>query len=143
MAISPFFANLSYDPSWQFDLSASLPNQAEDQQARSAVKALSEIHDHLRTEMHRAQLCYQETADTHSLPAPDYQVGDLVWLDTRNWKAQQPSAKLDHRWHGQFKIAHKISSNTFRLKLHSSMQVHPIFHVSLLEPAAQDLLPGQ
>jgi len=31
--------------------------------------------------MHRAQLRYQETADTHRVPAPDYQVGDLVWLD--------------------------------------------------------------
>jgi len=83
-AVSSFVANLSYDPCRQFDLSASLPNQAEDQQAHSAVKALSEIHDHLRTEMHRTQLRYQETADTHRLPAPDYQVGDLVWLDTRN-----------------------------------------------------------
>jgi len=71
-AVPPFFANLGYDPHWQFDLSASLPNQAEDQQAHSAVKALSEIHDHLRTEIHRAQLRYQETADTHRLPAPDY-----------------------------------------------------------------------
>jgi len=77
MAVSPFFANLGYDPRWQFDLSASLPNQAEDQQARSAAKALSEIHDHLRTELHRAQLRCQETADTHCLPAPDYEVGDL------------------------------------------------------------------
>ena len=59
-AVSPFFANLGYDPHWQFDLSASLPNP-EDQQVGSAAKALSEIHDHLRTEMHRAQLRYQET----------------------------------------------------------------------------------
>jgi len=131
-AVSPFFANLGYDPRWQFDLSASLPNQAEDQQAHSAVKALSEIHDHLRTEMHRVQLRYQETADTHRLPAPDYQVGDLEWLNTRNWKTRRPSAKLDHRRHGPFKIARKISSHAFRLELHSSMRVHPVFHVSLL-----------
>jgi len=72
MAVSPFFMNLGYDPRWQFDLSASLPNQAEDQQARSAAKALSEIHDHLRMEMYRAQVCYQETADTHRLATPDY-----------------------------------------------------------------------
>jgi len=75
MAVSLFFANLGYDPRRQFDLSAFLPNQAEDQQACSAVKELSEIHDQLRTEMHRAQLHYQETTDTHRLPTPDYQVG--------------------------------------------------------------------
>jgi len=87
-AVSPFFANLANDPRWQSDLSASLPNQAEDQQVCSAAKALSEIHNHLRTEMHRTQLRYQETADTHRLPAPEYQVGDLVWLDARNWKTR-------------------------------------------------------
>jgi len=81
MAVSPFFMNLGYNPHWQFNFSASLPNQAEDQQARSAVKALSEIHDHLRREMHRVQLRYQETMDTHRLPIPDYQVADRVWLD--------------------------------------------------------------
>jgi len=87
-AVSPFFANLGYNHCWQFDLSASLPNQAEDQQARSAAKPLSEIHDHLRTEMHRAQLSYQETADTHLFSAPDYQVGYPVWLNARNWKTR-------------------------------------------------------
>jgi len=55
-AVSQFFANLGYDPRWQFDLLASLPNQAEDQQAHSAAKVLSEIHNHLRTEIHHTQL---------------------------------------------------------------------------------------
>ena len=41
--------------------------------------------------MHSAQLRYQETADTHRLPARDYQVGDLVWLDVTNlaWQARK------------------------------------------------------
>jgi len=123
MAVSPFFANLDYDPCWQFNLSASLPNQAEDQQVRSAAKALSEIHDHLQTEMHRAHLRYQETAETYHLPTPDYQVGVLGWLDAQNRKTRPPSAKLDHRRHGSFKIARKISSHAFWLELHGSMQV--------------------
>jgi len=129
-AVSPFFTNLGYYTHWQFDLSASLRNQAEDQQARSAAKALSIIHDHLQTEMHCAQLSYQETADTHRLPAPDYQVADLVWLNARNWKTRPPSAKLDHRRYTSFKIVRKICSHAFQLELHGSMQVHPkVFHV--------------
>ena len=93
--------------------------------------------------MPRAQLSYQETTDTRRLPTPDYQVGDIVWLDARNWKTRRPSAKLDHRWHGPFKIARKISSPAFWLELHGSLQVHPVCHVSLLEPAGQDPLLGQ
>jgi len=85
-ATSPFFANLEYDPRWQFDLTAAAHHQPHDQGARSAVEALSEIHGHLRAEMRRAQLHHQESADEHRLPAPDYRVGDFVWLDARNWK---------------------------------------------------------
>jgi hypothetical protein len=128
-AVSPFFANLGYDPRWQFDLTAAAPQEPDDQRARSTIEALSEIHDHLRSEMHRAQLRYQENADEHRMPAPDYQEGDLVWLDARNWKTRRPSAKLDHRRHRPFRITRKVSSYAYRLELHNSMQVHPVFHV--------------
>jgi len=141
--VSPFFVNLGYDPCWQFNLPASRPHEAEDQRVRSAAMALSKIHDHLRMEMYHAQLRYQENADGHRLPVPNYQVGDLVWLDARNWKTRRPSAKLDHGRHGPFKIARKISSHTYRLELHESIQEHPLFYVSLLEPATQDPLPRQ
>jgi len=107
------------------------------------AKALSEIHDHPRTEMHLTQLRYQETADTHHLPAPDYQVGDFVWLDAQNWKTQRPSAKLNHQRYGPFKITCKISSHVSQLELQGSMQIHPIFYVCLREPAAQGPLLGQ
>ena len=71
-AVSPFFVKPGYDPCWQFDLSAAAPHEPEDQRAHSAAEALSEIHDHLRTEIHVAQLRYQENADENRLPALDY-----------------------------------------------------------------------
>jgi hypothetical protein len=104
---------------------------------------LAGIHDHLRSEMLRAQLRYQDNADEHRLPAPNYQVNDRVWLDGRNWKTRRPAHKLDNKRHGPFRISEVVSPYAYRLELSEGMRVHPVFHVSLLDPAASDPYPGQ
>jgi transposase InsO family protein len=141
--VSPFFGLYGYDPQCQFDLSPALPNNADDQRARATAVTLSDIHDHLRSEIGRAQLRYQEYADNRRLPAPDFRVGDLVWLDARNWKTKRPAHKLDNKRHGPFKISEVISPYAYRLELSEGMRIHPVFHVSLLESAANDPYPGQ
>jgi hypothetical protein len=141
--VSPFFGLYGYDPQCQFDLSPALPGNADDQRARTTAVTLSGIHDHLRGEIARAQLRYQEYADNHRLPAPNFHVGDLVWLDARNWKTKRPAHKLDNKRHGPFKISEVISPYAYRLELSEGMRIHPVFHVSLLEPAANDPYPGQ
>jgi hypothetical protein len=73
---SPFFANKGFDPRYQFDLSPAAPNNVDDRRALITARTLSEIHSHLRTELLRAQMRYQDNADRHCIPAPDYQVGD-------------------------------------------------------------------
>ena len=44
-----------------------------------------------------------------------------------------PSSKLDVHRLGPFSIIEPIGASAFRLQLPSSMQIHPVFHVSLLE----------
>jgi transposase InsO family protein len=141
--VSPFFGMYGMDPPCQFDLSPPLPNNDHDRRARETVEALSTIHDHLRSEMTRAQLRYQDQADAHRLPAPNYQVGDRVWLDARNWKTRRPAHKLDNKRHGPFRFLEVLSPYAYRLELAKGMRIHPVFHVSLLEPAADDPYPGQ
>src|SRR5690606_34027559 len=67
-------------------------------------------------------------------PPPKFEVNDLVYLDRRNIKTTRPMKKLDYKRLGPFKIIRRISNNAFELKLPSTMKIHPVFHVSLLEP---------
>jgi len=56
-------------------------------------------------------------------------------LSSKNISTKCPSKKLDHKFLGPFEIIKKIGSHAYELKLPSSMQVHPVFHVSLLSPS--------
>jgi hypothetical protein len=140
---SPFFANKEFDPCRQFDLSLVVTNDINDQWALMTSTALAEIHNHLHAEINRANLHHQDNVNNQWLPTPNYQNGDLTWLDGCNWKTQWPSKKLDNKWHGPFKIIEKISPYTYRLELPPSMKCHNVFHVSLLEPATDDAYAGQ
>jgi len=151
--VSPFFGMHGFNPVWQCDLSpppAGVADDqralAEDQRALVTARTLADIHDHLRAEMGRAQDRQAANSDRGWLPAPRFLPGDRVWLNARNIVTRRPSRKLDHRRLGPFEVVadpHLRTSHAVRLDLPASMQIHPVFHVSLLEHAAQDPFPCQ
>lgn len=59
-----------------------------------------------------------------------YQVGDRVWLSTRDLRLDLPSRKLI----GAFVITAQVNPVTLKLLLPSHMHIHPVFYVSLLRP---------
>jgi len=93
--------------------------------------------------MQDIQLRFSENTDRHREPAPSYQVGDQVWLDARNIRTKRPSRKLDYKNLGRFTIKRVLSPWAYELDLPETMQIHPVFHVSKLNPVAVDPLPGQ
>jgi len=144
--VSPFFALYGFDPKWFCDTSPADRNDVDDQRAQTVANKMEEIHGHLRAEINRAQCKHQEGANRHRLPAPAFRPGDKVYLDARNIRTQRPSRKLDHRRLGPFTVLEDpllTTSYAYRLELPASMKIHPVFHVSLLEPAADDPYPGQ
>lgn len=72
------------------------------------------------------------------LPGPKFNIGDQVWLSTKNIKSPRPTKKLDYKKLGPFKIIAKIGSRSYKLELPHTMRIHPVFHVNLLEPFKED-----
>jgi len=64
-----------------------------------------------------------------------FNVGDKVRLSTAN--LSMPSAlsrKLAARFIGPFVVERVVNPVTYRLKLPASLKIHPVFHVSMLQP---------
>jgi len=89
-----------------------------------------------------SQAAYSKQANKARIPAPKLEVGDEVWLLRHHVKTSRPSTKLEFKCLGKFRILQKVSSHAYKLDLPASMKIHLVFHISLLEPAATDPLPG-
>ena len=61
---------------------------------------------------------------------------------TKNIKTERPSKKLDHKTIGPYKVKELVGLS-YRLDLPTSMRIHDIFNLNLLQPAATNPLPGQ
>jgi hypothetical protein len=58
---------------------------------------------------------------------------DKVYLIQRNIQTKQPSTKLDHKKLGLFKIKKIIGLVNYELVLPKTINIYPVFHISLLE----------
>ena len=141
--LCPFFTLHGYHPRATTSLLPATELIPGDPHVLAAATAIQEIHDHLRAEMGRAQAKQAEGRNRRCTPAPVFRPGDRVWLDTRNIKTHRPYVTRDHRWLGPYKVVKSIGTSAVRLRLPATVQIHPVFHVSLLEQATNDPYPGQ
>ena len=74
------------------------------------------------------------------LPAPAYSPGQEVWLSSRDLPLQVESRKLAPSFVGPYVIDSIINPVAVKLKLPPSLNVHPVFHVSLLKPVSSSTL---
>jgi len=137
---SPFFANLGYHPKF----SVTIPRVSKDNMPLvDRIKALQELHSDMKFNIQSALEAHAQHFDTKAMNQPDFQVGDKVWLDSRNLQTDRPARKLDYKRVGPFRILEKIGTRSFRLELPKSMKVHPVFHIQLLERFRPDVIPGR
>ena len=85
----------------------------------------------------------ETSANRKRRSAPIFSLGQKVWLSRRHVGSTRPTSEFDVRRLGPFLVIGQIGTSSYRLALPSSLKIHPVFHVSLLEPHNPNSFPGR
>jgi transposase InsO family protein len=130
--VTPFFANHGRHPNL---FTRSLDSNIQTDSAISSVQKLKEVHQKSLENIAKAQSRAISYVNKKRKTAPLLKEGDKVYLLTKNLRTRRPTKKLDKVKVGPFFISKQISPVNFRLELPKDAKIHPVFHISLLEPA--------
>lgn len=129
--LSPHEALFGTEPETRLSLDDFAPNDS----ATTKSKRIATLHEELQKDLQflRHRMAYY--ANQRRVSGPTLKEGDKVYLLRRNIKTKRASNKLDFTKLGPFEIKRKRGAVSFELRLPKKMSMHPVFHISLLEPA--------
>jgi hypothetical protein len=105
------------------------------------VERMKNVREETQSALQQAREDMAHFHNIHRGKPTTFEVGDKVWLDSRNIRTKRPMKKLDDRWFGPFPIIEVVSNNAYKLKLTRTFsRVHPVFHVTLLRKAEEDTI---
>lgn len=146
IGMSPYELVNGYTPrmSWNWENPEPAESAREVLNWQEAVKIARRMEGAIevaRKTMQSAQDTMARYANRKRRPV-DWDVNDLVWVSTKNWKTDRPSHKLSDKWDGPRKVLEKVG-DSWRLELPNHIKVHPVFHSSLLRKYEAKPIPGQ
>jgi hypothetical protein len=137
--VSPFYANYGYNPRMGFEPRRKVKVQA----VEDFVQRMKNVQAEAEAALHKARDDMKRYADRLRADAPKYQIGDKVWLSTKDLHTTRPSRKLMEKHIGPYPISKIISPNAVELKLPSSFKIDAPINVSRLRPYKPPTIPGQ
>jgi hypothetical protein len=126
--VSPFFALYGFHPNFGTVPALQQPSTLADQSALELERIRRELKASLRIAQERQAEFYNRK---HAVE-PEFRPGERVWVEAVNISTDQPSGKLAAKRIGPYEVESRVGSRAYRLRLPRNMQIHPVFHVSLL-----------
>jgi transposase InsO family protein len=114
-------------------------DQTENQAAKAKSETMQKVFELCQMELQRKGWVMAQQSNRKKIEGPIFKEGDKVYLNRKNISTKRPSRKLDFKKLGPFRVIQCVHKDVYRLELPNTMrQIHPNFHVSLLEPADPD-----
>ncbi|UTT90027.1 hypothetical protein NDA17_007784 [Ustilago hordei] len=138
IGVSPFFACYGWNPKAHPDIPQRL--EVNDPGRFEYLMDGKECCKYLQEQIREAQ---RRSVDQYNRKHKDieFKVGDMVYINRRNWKTRRPTPKLDTRFAGPYPVQERVGRRAYRITLPANLRVHDVFHVSMLEPARTSSLP--
>ncbi|RMZ86289.1 hypothetical protein DV736_g6486, partial [Chaetothyriales sp. CBS 134916] len=130
--MSLFQAMYGYEPQLESNVVDDVPGgevPTGAQRAEVIIQLRKRLTDNLRKAIDSQAKWYNQRHTPKT-----FAKGAWVLLSTKNLKLARPNRKLSERFIGPFQIIDIIGSQAYKLDLPPQVRVHPVFHVSLLEP---------
>ena len=137
--MSPFYANYGFYPQTEGMKEGVVQNPG----APLYTYWMQAIHVQAHDILERTRKSMSKYYDRKAKQQPDIKVGDQVMLNAKNICTKRPAKKLCPKHYGPFKVLERRGNRAFKLEISPRWKIHPIFHVSLLEPYRHSVRPGR
>jgi hypothetical protein len=135
---TPFVLNYGKRPRLPMDLV--LRGEGTHEALTSTCDAAESLATRIHTVVNDAKKCLVAAQQRQKAYADRYRrdvefaVGSEVLLSTKHINIKMKgSSKLLPKWVGPFKVEKQVNAVAYKLKLPASLQLHPVFHASLLK----------
>jgi len=142
---APFFAAYYQHPENNLKNPRDNATESNNPEAVKTAEDLDTMREAMRENMKAAQTRMAKYYNQKvANKKPQFKVGDWVMVNAKNIKTKRPSKKLDYKLSSKLEIEKLCGTNAYRLKLPPLCgKIHPVLHISLLEPYCQNTIPGR
>ena len=125
--VLPFMANYGRE----LRMGGDIRKRGKVEKATEFVERMKKVHEEVGVVLKKAQEDMKRQADKGRKETEDWKKGDRVLLSTKDLVfKERPARKLVDQYVGLYTIEEVVLTNAVKLRLPTSMRIHPVVNVS-------------